>query len=392
MTQSAWLEPAVDGSDTTGVPGPLSGLRILDLSLLLPGPFCTLVLADLGADVIKVEPPAGDGARHSPTDIFPVANRNKRSVVLDLKRPEGVAACLALAGGADVFIEGFRPGVMDRLGVGYESVRRVRPGIVYCSISGFGRTGPLSQAPGHDVNFLAMSGALGFSGQWRRTGPQRPGIPFADLSASMYAAVSILAALRRRDRDGVGVHIDLAMSDCAMAFATVRGGESQSFKDESRQHLFPTNGLFACADGRSVALGVVEDHFWRAFVQVCAPFDATLADPRYATEAGRRAHGDELLVRLETLFAAAPADEWIARLSGADVPIHKVHTLAEAVTSDHAQRRQVVVMHEGQRHVLFPALWDGVPVSHVARNAPELGEHTREVLNAIGQQSHEEKR
>ncbi len=391
MTQSAWLDQTTHGSGDPGPAGPLAGLRILDLSLLLPGPFCTLVLADLGADVIKVEPPSGDGARHSPTDIFPVANRNKRSVVLDLKTAEGVSACLELARGADVFIEGFRPGVMDRLGVGYDAVRRVRPGIIYCSISGFGRTGPLAQAPGHDVNFLALSGALGFSGNWRRTGPQRPGIPIADLSASMYAAVSILAALRRRDRDGTGVHIDLAMSDCAMAFATVRGGKNQSFRDESRQHLFPTNGLFACADGRWVALGVVEDPFWRAFVQVCRQFDPALADARYATESGRREHGDELLIRLETLFAGATADEWIVRLAGADVPIHTVNTLAEAVTSDHVRSRQVVAMHDGQRHVLFPALWDGVPVSRVVRNAPEPGEHTRAVLNAIGQQSQEEK-
>jgi crotonobetainyl-CoA:carnitine CoA-transferase CaiB-like acyl-CoA transferase len=361
--------------DDAGPEAPLAGLRVLDLSLLLPGPFCTQMLADLGADIVKVEPPAGDGSRTSPTEIHASANRNKRSIVLDLKSAEGRAHCLALAAAADVFIEGFRPGVVERLGVGVEQVRRVRPDIVYCSVSGFGREGPLASAPGHDVNYLAASGALAYSGDWRRTGAQRSGVPIADLSASMYAAVSILAALRRRDATGQGAHIDLSMTECAMAFASVRGGESQRIRDEDRLHLFPSNGLFRCGDGRSIALGVVEDAFWTRFARAIAHIDPQLAEPRFATEHDRRRHGDELVERLDALFRSAGADEWSERLAAADVPVQTVLTLDEAVQTEQVRHRGVVSWHEGQRHILFPALWDGKPIAVIRNNPPGLGEH-----------------
>jgi crotonobetainyl-CoA:carnitine CoA-transferase CaiB-like acyl-CoA transferase len=382
MTATTMRAEQAPEPGSTATP-PLAGLRVLDLSLLLPGPFCTLILADLGAEVIKVEPPQGDGSRHSPTQIHPVVNRNKRSIVLDLKTADGLARCLELAAASDVFIEGFRPGVVERLGVGYEQVRRVRPDMVYCSISGFGRNGPMAAAPGHDVNYLASSGALAYSGDWRRTRAQRSGLPVADLSASMYAAVSILAALRRRDTTGLGAQIDLAMSDCAMAFASVRGGESQQLRDEERLHLFPGNGLFVCADGRSIALGAVEDHFWSGFAHAVERYDRRLSDPKFATEIGRRLNGDELVDLLDALFRSATADEWLQRLACADVPAQKVLTLDEAARADQVRHRQVVCWHEGQRHVLFPALWDGKPIATVRSNAPALGQHSHEVIDEI---------
>lgn len=375
--------PTWPARDDAGPRAPLAGLRVLDLSLLLPGPFCTLMLADLGADVIKVEPPAGDGARQSPTQIHAVANRNKRSVVLDLKTGQGRAHCLALAAAADVFIEGFRPGVVDRLGVGVEQVRRVRPDVIYCSISGFGREGPLASAPGHDVNYLAASGALAYSGDWRRKGAQRSGVPIADLSASMYAAVSILAALRRRDATGIGADIDLSMTECAMAFAAVRGGESQRIRDEDRLHLFPSNGLFICADGRTIALGVVEDAFWVRFARAVESIDPRLAEPRFATEHGRRVHGDELVDLLDELFRGAAADEWSRRLAAADVPAQTVLTLDEAVQTEQVRHRGVVRWHDGQRHILFPALWDGTPIAELRDNPPGLGQHGHEVIDGL---------
>lgn len=361
--------------DTPGASGanPLAGVRVLDLSQTLPGPFCTQVLADLGADVLKVEPPTGDMTRHSPTGIFHTANRNKRSLVIDLKQPEGLATCLRLAEGCDVFVEGFRPGVVDRLGVGYEAVARLRPGVVYCSISGYGQQGPLAKAPGHDLNYLAASGALAFSGSWRRLGPQRPGLPVADLSASLYAAVSIVAALRRRDLTGQGAHLDIALADCATAWATVRGGLNQGLRDEERMHLFPTNDLFRCADGRRLALGVVEEHFWRGLCKAAGADEPRLNDPRFATEPGRREHGDELSALLGELFLRDTAESWVRRLGAHDVPVQRVLPLGEAMATPQAVSRGLVQTHQGQRHMTHPVVWDGRPATHVRHNPPALG-------------------
>jgi crotonobetainyl-CoA:carnitine CoA-transferase CaiB-like acyl-CoA transferase len=340
---------------------PLAGVRVLDLSQTLPGPFCTQVLADLGADVLKVEPPAGDMTRHSPTGIFYTANRNKRSLVIDLKQPEGLATCLRLAEGCDVFVEGFRPGVVDRLGVGYQAVARLRPGVVYCSISGYGQHGPLAKAPGHDLNYLAASGALAFSGSWRRPGPQRPGLPVADLSTSLYAAVSIVAALRLRDLTGQGAHLDIALADCATAWASVRGD------------LFPTNDLFGCADGHRIALGVVEEHFWRGLCQAAGSDEPRLHDLRFATEPGRREHGDELSALLDELFLRDTAESWVRRLGANDVPVQRVLPLGEAMATPQTVSRGLVQTHQGQRHMTHPVVWDGQPATHVRHNPPALG-------------------
>ena len=360
---------------------PLAGIRVLDLSQTLPGPFCTQVLADLGAEVLKVEPPAGDMTRHSPTGIFDTANRNKASLVIDLKQPEGVAACLRLAAQCDVFVEGFRPGVMQRLGVGYAQVVQVRPDVVYCSISGYGQQGPLARAPGHDLNYLAGSGALAFSGSWRRQGPQRSGLPVADLSASLYAAVSILAALRQRDATGKGAHLDIALADCATAWATARGGRNQRIRDEDRLHLFPTNDLFRCADGQRIALGVVEEHFWVNLCRAVGGQEPRLLDARFGDEAGRRAHGDELSALLAALFLRDTAQAWVDRLAAFDVPVQQVLALPDAMSTPHATARGLVQMHEGQRHMTCPVVWDGQPVARVRRNPPALGADTARWLD-----------
>jgi crotonobetainyl-CoA:carnitine CoA-transferase CaiB-like acyl-CoA transferase len=363
--------------------GPLHGLQVLDLSAMLPGPFCAQSLGDLGADVIKVEPPAGEMTRRSTTGILDMTNRNKRAIVLDLKTANGVRDCLALAARSDVVIEGFRPGVVDRLGVGFAAVSAVRPGIVYCSISGYGQQGPEAQTPGHDVNYLAASGALSYSGQWRRLGPLRPAIPVADLGAALYASVSILAALRQRDATGQSIHIDIALADCAMALATARGGQKQAILDEDRLHLFPTNGIYRCADGQYIALGVVEEHFWQGLCDELAVQESRIRDPRFATEALRRKHGDEVLELIEKTLALASADDWVTRLAARDVPVSKIVTLAQAVESPQAQARGLVATLDGERHVMFPALWNGRPVSSLRLPTPLLGQHTVEVLATL---------
>lgn len=358
---------------------PLAGVRILDLTPLLPGPFCTLALADLGADVVKVEPPHGDEARRMASDLYTIANRNKRSVVLDLKTGEGLDICRRLARRADVFVEAFRPGVTERLGLGYEQVRALQPSIVYCSISGFGQQGPMAMVPGHDANYLAEGGALSYSGHWGEL-PRRSGVPLADVGVGLYAAVSILAALRRAEHEGQGTYIDLSLADAAMAVATCRGGADLRLRNDEQLHLYPTNDVFDCADGRQIAIGAVEQRFWESLRRVLAPYDDRLADPRFDDEAGRRRHGDELKALVVDVCSREPSGYWLERFDEEGVPGTLVRTLDEAATSPHARARGLVHEADGQRHVVFPALWDGQPIASVRWTAPELGAHTDEVL------------
>ncbi len=365
---------------------PLVDVRVLDLSQLLPGPFCAQILADLGAEVIKVEPPGGDPAREMPSDIFATANRNKASVDLDLKAPLDREACLRLAADTDVVVEGFRPGVVERLGVGYEDVCARNPAVIYCSISGFGRTGSRRDRPGHDANYLATSGALAYSGHWSE-GPRRSGLPVADLAASCYGAIAILAALRERARTGVGCHIDLAMADAAMAFASVRGGRRLDLTDDGRAHLYPTNDLFSTADGAVLAVGAVEDRFWEQLRKVVSQAEPELLDVRFDTEPSRRRHGDELKELLDRAFAQRTATEWLAALEEYDVPVELVESLETAATSPDARERGIVAHVDGEVHVLFPALRNGEPMGRFRRVAPALGEDRELLLGLAGGQT-----
>lgn len=363
---------------------PLVDVRVLDLSQLLPGPFCTQILADLGAEVIKVEPPGGDPARDMPSDIFATANRNKASIDLDLKAPLDREACLRLAADSDVVVEGFRPGVVERLGVGYDDVRGRNPEVIYCSISGFGRAGSRRDRPGHDANYLAASGALAYSGHWSEA-PRRSGIPVADLAASCYGAVAILAALHERARTGLGGHIDLAMADAAMAFASVRGGRRLDLAGTGRAHLYPTNDLFETADGTVLAVGAVEDRFWEELRQVVSQAEPTLCDARFDTEPSRRRHGDELKGLLDRAFARRTAAEWLAALEDYDVPVEPVVSLEEAAASPDVRGRGIVAAVDGETHVLFPALRDGMPMGRLRRAAPALGEDRESLLRTASE-------
>lgn len=333
---------------------PLDGVVVLDLGVFLPVPFATQVLADLGAEVIKVEPPGGDPGRRLGGDLFAAVNRGKRSIVLDLKEPEDRDVALRLAAKADVVIEGFRPGVVDRLGVGYEAVVEVNPLVIYCSLSGYGQQGADSMRPGHDVTFLAASGALSIPGQWHASEPARPGVPLADLAGASYAAIAILAALVQRERTGRSVHLDVSMVDAVRAFTSPRrlpgSGDARS-----TGHLLPTNDLFAAGDGRHLALGVVEPHFWARLRAALAPVVPALADPRFDDEAGRLEHGDDLVRLLTQAFRTRPAADWAAELARHDIPIELVRTIDEAAEAAAGRGRSasgiaVPVLIDGRHH------------------------------------------
>jgi crotonobetainyl-CoA:carnitine CoA-transferase CaiB-like acyl-CoA transferase len=370
--------PPMPGASTLE-PGPLDGLRVLDFSSFLPGPYATQMLADLGADVIKVEPPHGDEARHLAYGLYAVANRNKRGIVANLKNDRDRTACLELAGEADVVVEGWRPGVAARLGVSYEDVRRLRPDVVYCSISGYGQTGPNRDRPGHDLNFLAVSGGLAFSAHWGEA-PRRSGVPVADLAASTHAVVAILSALREHDRTGEGCHLDVAIADATLAFASPRGGPGFVARNEQQLGVYAVNDLYTARDGALVAVAAVESKFWRRLRDALTAYRPELQAARFDDEDGRREHGDELKGLLASAFRERDADDWVEIFAAHDVPVERVATLAEAAHSAQAIERGVVVSLDGEEQVVFPVLRNGRVMGRFRHRAPALGEHTSDVL------------
>lgn len=360
---------------------PLQGLRVLDFTSLLPGPLATLNLADLGADVVKVEPPLGDPARRMFPDMYRAVNRNKRSVVLDLKREEVLPVVGQLASRSDVAIEGFRVGVAERLRVDYRSMAARNPGLVYCSLSGYGQTGPDRLRPGHDLNFLSRAGALSLSGHWGRK-PCRSGLPIADMAGAGFAVIAILAALQERRLTGRGAFLDLSLAEATVFLAAVRHGLDFEGRDQS--HLSPTNDLFETADGERIGLGVVEQHFWNKFVKAAVDLDPELSDSRYAEEEGRRRHGDELSARLRGVMRLRPAAEWLQLFERFDVPAELVVTPAVASRTAQMKAREMVMEMEGERHMPFPIRVDGRRGAALRGTAPALGAHTDSVLAELG--------
>jgi crotonobetainyl-CoA:carnitine CoA-transferase CaiB-like acyl-CoA transferase len=307
---------------------PLAGVRVLDLSRLLPGPYATLVLADLGADVVKLEDPrGGDYVRWMPplageqSGFFHALNRNKRSLALDLRRPEGAGALLRLARRFDVLVESFRPGVMDRLGVGWEALSRENPGLVLCSISGYGQTGPYRDRAGHDIDYVALAGVLAVNGP-----PEAPlplGVQVADVAGGSWPAVAgILAALLRRGATGRGAHVDVAMAEGALSMLALQQAAAEARGSPLRRGREMLNGggayygVYRTRDGRFVALGALEPKFFQAF---CAAVGRPELAERQYEDDGRGPRAE-----VEAIFAARTRDEWAAFAGEHDVCVMPV--------------------------------------------------------------------
>ena len=359
----------------------LQGVRVLDFTALLPGPFATVLMADLGADVIKVEPPVGDFARQMPVEMFRMANRNKRSIVVDLKSQGSRDVIDRLARWADVAVEGFRPGVVNRLGVGPSQLRTINPGLIYCSLSGYGQTGPLRDEPGHDFNYMAASGALSFLGHWGDRQGRRSGLPVADVAGGSYSVIAILAALLRKRETGQGATLDISLTEAAMSFMSVRRGLDND--EPGRWHLYPTNDVFETADGRRLSFGIVEQHFWTAFADATGSLEPRFREARFDDEPGRRQHGNELSELMARLMLTKPAAEWIAFFSGFDVPVQMIHTPREAADSPQSRARGLVQQLGGERHLPFPAVTDDGPAGRLRSLAPAVGEHTEDILREL---------
>ena len=361
------------------MPDWLRGVRVLDCTRLLPGPYCTLLLADAGADVIKVEEPtAGDPVRamgpfvNGESARFSSLNRNKRSVALDLKRAEGRRALLALAATCEVFVEGFRPGVAARLGVDEPAVRDVHPDIVYASLSGYGQTGPRRDHVGHDLNYLAVSGALTLGSSQT---PEVPGAPVADFAGATLAAFSIVSALQ----GGGGDYLDVSLADAAFAWLTPHVADARATGHAPRPDESVLSGGFACyriyetRDGEYLSIGALEPRFW---VRLCE----ILGVPEYASlqyDATRRV---EIVEALQRIFRARSLDAWMATLDPTEIPVAPVQSLDEAQKDEHLRARGLVREDGG---VAFPV--GARNAQHgPERAAPRIGEHTRTLLAECG--------
>lgn len=365
----------------------IDGIRVLDLTRLLPGPYATRLLADMGADVIKVErPDVGDYARGtdvvSEADLFGALNQGKRSVTLDLKTDEGREAFLELAGEADVVIEGFRPGVMERLAVGYDVVSERNDEVVYCSLSGFGATGPLRDRAGHDLNYVGLAGLLDMTRATRQGRPAIPGVPIADMAGGLFAAFSIVGALLSRELSEGGEHIDVALTDVVASFSQAVIGDAVAGEDpRARDTLltgrYPCYDVYETADGRYVTLAALEPGFWTAF---CEAIDCPdLVDKQFAEDSETR---EQVREAVADTFRERTRDEWEAALGDEDVMVAPVLTMSEAIEHPQLEARDLVATTQPPR-IGFPArTCDGLGMTDGA--VPDLGEHTEEVLREVG--------
>ena len=358
---------------------PLSHIILVDLTVNLPGPFCSMTLADLGARVIKVEPPGGDPLRRTSRGMWASLNRGKESIVLDLKAEAGRNMLARLAKGADVVLEGWRPGVAERLGADHAALSQDNPRLVYCSISGFGQDGPWRDRPGHDLNYLALAGYLGVQALIEGR-PWPPPVLVSDLASGLYAAIMVLAALNGRERSGEGTFVDLSMTEAALSLLGPDIGQISRGADGSPNVTsIPHYGVFRCADGRWFSLGIVhEDHFWARF---CA--SAGLEDLAGLKFSERMAQRDEIVDRLETVFRGLTAEEWERRLQEHDVPGAVVVGLEQVLDSPQLISRGVFSDIGPDRFVAQPARLSGERPGPKGP-PPELDEHSASLRTEFG--------
>jgi len=364
-------------------PGALSGITVIDLSRLLPGPYCSMILADHGARVIAVEDKRflADGL------FFNLINRNKEHMSLNLKTDRGREIFFRLLEKADVLMEGFRPGVVDRLGVDYETVSRVNPQIIYCSITGYGQDGPFRDRVGHDVNYLSYAGVLDLIGEKDRP-PSIPGVQIADIAGGgMNAAIGILLALVARQQTGKGQYIDISMTDGMVGFLPAAlffrqlTGEEPRRADSLLSHRYACYNTYETADGRYLSIGAVENRFWK---QLCE----TLEVPEYALLQYDDLRREEILQYMRARFKQKTLDEWNAILADLDICWGKIQSTREMLEDPLFREREMVVEIEGADGQKSPTLGVAVKLSDTPgsiRTPPvNFGESTADILKALG--------
>lgn len=385
-------------SAPTARPAPLAGVRVLEIGIAMAGPYCAMLLGDLGAEVVKIErPDGGDESRNWPpffsggeSHYFLAANRNKRSVAIDLKQPEGVAIAGRLAAVSDVLVENYRVGVLERLGLGYARLKEINPRLVYCSISGFGATGPKATDPANDIFMQAYSGGMSLTGE-EGGPPAKMGLSVADLSAALFATIGVLACLQARAATGIGEHVQTSLLEAQVAmlsyhltsyFAT---GEVPVARGTANATMIPYQA-FRARDGW-VVVGAFTERMWQG---VCRALDRPqlMEDARFRTNHDRLNHRALILEILETRFAEEPVAHWLARMAAESVPCAPVNTVGEVVDDEQVRAREMIVdvPHStvtGLRLAGLPIKFAATPGA-IRRPPPLLGQHTEEVLLELG--------
>ena len=389
-------------------PAPLQGIRVLDLSRILAGPWCTQNLADLGADVIKIERPGvgddtrgwgppflkdGNGQDTHEAAYYLSANRNKRSVEADMATQEGAALIRELAAVSDILVENFKVGGLARYGLDYASLREINPRLIYCSITGFGQDGPWASRPGYDFMIQGMGGLMSITGERDDLpggGPQKAGVAVTDIVTGMYATVAILAALQERHRSGLGQQLDIALLDCHVAMLANQNsnyftsGVAPVRAGNAHQNVVPYQ-VFAAADGHLI-VATGNDAQYRAYcTAIGVPELGT--DPRYATNRLRVTHREELVARLSDVMLTGRRDDWIARLEAVGVPCGPINDIAQAFAHPQAQARQLRrdiphPMGGMAPTTASPMRFSASPVTY-RMAPPTLGQHTDEVLRDV---------
>lgn len=377
------------------MPGPLASLRVLDFSTLLPGPFASMLLADLGADVLRVEAPhRPDAIRALPpfdgetSAWHAVLNRSKRSLALDLKHPAAPEIVHRLVQRYDILLEQFRPGVMARLGLGYETLREINPRLIYCAITGYGQDGPLSERAGHDINYLSLAGVMSHIGR-SDSGPLPLITPLADIGGGSFGAVTgILAAVIHRAQTGEGQLVDISMTDMALAWNSLATSHFLVGGQELGREEHLLNGgsfydFYRTSDGRYLSVAPLEPKFWQGFCQAIERADLLPQgfNPDPAVQ-------QSLKSALQATFAARPLAEWVARFAALDLCIEPVLTLAEATAHPHTLAREMIVEvpkpdGSAQRQVASPFKFSATHATY-PHIGPPLGAHTAAILTELG--------
>jgi formyl-CoA transferase len=376
--------------------GSLSGLRVLDLTQVMAGPFSTMLLADLGADVVKVEPPGGDSTRQMPgavgtdTPAFNAVNRGKRSIVVNLKTPQGRDIVTRVALASDILVENYRPGVMDSLGLGYDALSSNNPRLIYASVSGYGQTGPSRQKGGFDLIAQGVSGIMSVTGNPGGP-PVKAGIPLTDLGAGLFAVVGILAALEHRHRTGVGQRIDTSLVDSGVALSVWEATEYFSGAGVpaalgSAHRMNAPYQAVRCADGY-ITLGGANERLFRKICDVLGHPEWT-TDPEFADNASRVRHREALADRIEEITSSRPRDHWLALFEANDIPCGPINDYSQVFADAHVRARDMVVDVEHPTLGRIRSLGSPIKMSatppDVRRCAPLLGEHTDLVLGELG--------
>jgi crotonobetainyl-CoA:carnitine CoA-transferase CaiB-like acyl-CoA transferase len=374
----------------------LEGLHVLDVTQVMAGPFCAMLLADLGADVIKVEPPAGDSTRQMPGAVgadspsFNALNRGKRSIVLDLKSAAGRDALVRLARSTDILIENYRPGVMAALGLDYATLSRENPRLIYASISGYGQTGPDRGKGGFDLIAQGVSGIMSITGE-PGGAPVKAGVPLTDLSAGLFALVGILAAVEYRHRSGVGQHVDTSLVDAGVALSVWEAteyfagiGVPQALGSAHR--LIAPYQAIRCRDGY-ITLGAANERLFRRLCEVLGHPEWT-GLPEFADSSARVRNRQPLTDRIEAITAAEPFAHWLELLEANDIPCGPINDYARVFTDPQVVAREMMVETDhptlGRLKTLGSPIKMSATPAAVGRAAPRLGEHTVEVLREAG--------